>query len=148
MSVSLSFNPPVRYRRLDYLGHQMEFLVVRGLDEEQVFAMADADVGDSHARELSKHEVKLRPAVTLRRGGTNQFAQLPWSQRLTSGVDGDWFMVVRSLNKWLGAGHGLQRYALTVGIEVDRAERLYTELQIALQAQARAQGRAEATLGG
>ena len=54
MSVSLSFDPPVRYRRLDYFGHQMEFLVVRALDEEQVFAMADADVGDLHARGLTK----------------------------------------------------------------------------------------------
>lgn len=51
MSVSLSFNtPPVRYRRLDYIGHEMEFLVVRALDEEQVFAMADANVGDLPTR--------------------------------------------------------------------------------------------------
>ena len=148
MSVSLSFNPPVRYRRLDYIGHQMEFLVVRALDEEQVFAMADADVGDLHARELTKHEVKLQPAVTIRRRGTNQFAHRNWSQRLSSGVDGDWFMVVRSLNKWLRPSHGLQRYALTVTIEVDRSDRLYGELEIALRAQARARGRAEAKLGG
>lgn len=147
MSVSLSFNPPVRYRRLDYIGHQMEFLVVRALDEEQVFAMADADVGDLHARELTKHEVKLQPAVTIRRRGTNQFAHCDWSQRLSAGVDGDWFMVVRSLNKWLRASHGLQRYALTVAIEVERSDRLYNELEIALRAQARARGRAEATLG-
>ena len=148
MSVSLCFNPPVRYRRLDYIGHQMEFLVVRALDEEQVFAMADADVGDLHARELTAHEVKMHPAVTIRRRGTNQYAHHDWSQRLSTGVDGDWFMVVRSLNKWLRPTHGLQRYALTVTIEVDRADELHAELDIALRAQARARGRAEATLSG
>jgi len=139
LAVSLTFNPPVRYRRLDYLGHQMEFLVVRGFDENDVFRMADADVADAQAGELSRKEVTLRPSRTVRRRGTNQFARHDWRQRLSSGVDGDWFLVVRSLNKWLTREHGLQPYSLTVSYEVDQADRLYQELQVALQAQLRAQ---------
>ena len=142
MQVALTFNPPVRYRRLDYLGHQMEFLLVRGLDEETVFGMADADVGDVHARELSKHEVDLQPPRTTRSRGANQFARRAWSQRI-SATDEDWFIVVRSLNKWLTGDHGLQRYALSVGIEVDRSVALYGELQVALQAQAQVRARAQ-----
>jgi hypothetical protein len=139
LAVSLTFNPPVRYRRLDYLGHQMEFLVVRGLDENDIFRMADADVADAQAGELSKKEIALYPPRTARRRGTNQFARHDWRQRLSSGVDGDWFLVVRSLNKWLTADHGLQAYSLSVSYEVDQADRLYQELQVALQAQLRAQ---------
>lgn len=139
LAVSLTFNPPVRYRRLDYLGHQMEFLVVRGLDENDVFRMADADVADAQAGELSKKEVVLYPSRTIRRRGTNQFARHDWRQRLSSGVDGDWFLVVRSLNKWLSREHGLQPYSLTVSYEVDQADQLYQELGVALQAQLRAQ---------
>lgn len=139
LAVSLAFNPPVRYRRLDYLGHHMEFLVVRGLDENDVFAMADADVADAQAGELSKKEVKLHPPRTVRRRGTNQFGHNAWGQRLSSGVDGDWFLVVRSLNKWLTRSDGYQPYALTVSFEVDQADRLYQELQVALRAQLRAQ---------
>jgi len=141
VQVALTFNPPVRYRRLDYLGHQMEFLLVRGLDEETVFAMADADIGDVHARELTKCEIKLAPSRTTRSRGANQFARKAWSQRLSTGTEGDWFIVVRSLNKWLTGEHGLQSYALSVGIEVDRAPRLYGELEVALQAQAQARAR-------
>jgi hypothetical protein len=139
LAVSLTFNPPVRYRRLDYLGHQMEFLVVRGLDENDVFRMADADVADAQASELSKKEITLQPSRTVRRRGTNQFARHDWRQRLSSGVDGDWFLVVRSLNKWLSHEDGLQPYSLTVSYEVDQADKLYQELQVALQAQLRAQ---------
>lgn len=141
LKVSLTFNPPVRYRRLDYLGHQMEFLVVRGLDENDVFGMADAAVADAQAGELSKKEVTLQPPRTVRRRGTNQFARQDWRQRLSSGVDGDWYLVVRSLNKWLTREHGLQPYSLTVSYEVDQADRLYQELQVALQAQLHAQAR-------
>ena len=139
LAVSLTFNPPVRYRRLDYLGHHMEFLVVRGLDENDVFRMADADVADAQAGELSKNEVTLHPSRTVRRRGTNQFADHAWRQRLSSGVDGDWFLVVRSLNKWLTRADGLQPYSLTVSFEVDQADRLYQELEVALRAQLRAQ---------
>lgn len=142
IQVGLAFSPPVRYRRLDYLGHQMEFLLVRGLDEETVFRMADADVGELHAKELTKCEIKLAPSRTTRSRGTNQFARREWSQRI-GGTDGDWFIVVRSLNRWLTGEHGLQRYALTVGIEVERSQRLYGELQLALQAQAQARARVQ-----
>jgi hypothetical protein len=124
---------------LDYLGHQMEFLVVRGLDEDDVFRMADADVADAQASQLSKREVTLQPPRTVRRRGTNQHARHNWRQRLSTGVDGDWFLVVRSLNKWLVAAHGMQAYSVTVTYEVDQADRLYDELEIALRAQARAQ---------
>jgi hypothetical protein len=117
----------------------MEFLVVRGLDENDVFAMADADVADANAGELSKAEVTQHPARTIRRRGTNQFARHVWRQRLSSGVDGDWFLVVRSLNKWLTRADGYQSYALTVSFEVDQADRLYQELHVALRAQLRAQ---------
>ena len=41
-------------------------------------------------------------------------------------------IVVRSLNRWLTGKHGLQRCALTVGIEVERSLRLYGELRLAL----------------
>jgi Subtilase family len=139
LAVSLTFNPPVRYRRLDYLGHQMEFLVVRGLDEDDVFRMADADVANAQASELSKKEVTLHPSRTARRRGTNQFARHDWRQRLSSGVDGDWFLVVRSLSKWLTLDDGMQAYSLAVSYEVDQAEQLYSELQIALRAQLQAQ---------
>lgn len=139
LAVSLTFNPPVRYRRLDYLGHQMEFLVVRGLDENDIFRMADADVADAQAGELSQKEIALHPSRTARRRGTNQFARHDWRQRVSSGVDGDWFLVVRSLNKWLSPDDGMQAYSLTVSYEVDQADQLYQELRIALQAQLQAQ---------
>lgn len=49
--------------------------------------------------------------------------------------------MVRGLNKWLTRADGYQRYALTVSFEVDQADRLYQELEVALWAQLRPQAK-------
>jgi Subtilase family len=143
LTVSLAFESPVRHRRLDYLGTKMEFIVVRGLEEEETFDAASAKVKDVESTVLSKAAVDLKPTRTARSAGANQMATLTWTSR-PRGMDDedDWFLVVRSVNRWLRNAHGAQPYSVAVTMEVERSEQLFAELELELRAQAELEGEA------
>lgn len=130
LTVALAFDPPVRHRRFDYLAYQMEFLVVRGIALADVFEMAAAGIEDPAAGALADYEVKqLRPTRTDRSKGTCQVAHARWTKRPKADFHDDWYLVVRSLNKWMGTGAPPQPYAVTATIEVERGTELYVELE-------------------
>lgn len=142
LTVALAFDPPVRHRRFDYLAYQMDFLVVRGVDLVDLFEMAAADIEDPDGGKLGEYDVKLRPTRTARSRGTLQVGQRCWAQRPQDKFHDDWYIVVRSINKWMQTGASPQPYALTATLEVERGKHLYAELQaevhIELEARLRA----------
>jgi subtilisin family serine protease len=142
LAVALSFDPPVRYRRFDYLAYQMDFLLVRGVDLADLFEMAAADIEDPDAGKLGEYEVKLRPTRTARSRGTLQVGRRRWTQRPQDKFHDDWYIVVRSLNKWMKPGASPQPYALTAALEVERAEHLYAELEAEVRIELEARLRA------
>jgi subtilisin family serine protease len=129
LTIALAFDPPVRHRRFDYLAYHMEFLVVRGIDLANVFEMAAAGIEDPEAGALADYEVKMRPTRTVRSRGTCQVGYESWSRRPNKAFRDDWYLVVRSLNKWLDTDAPPQPYTVTATIEVEQATELYAELE-------------------
>jgi hypothetical protein len=139
MTVAMSFDPPVRYRRYDYLAYQMEFAVVRGLSEDQVFHLASSDNPGSLS-ELSKHQISTRPTVTANRQCVNQLARITYSRRPAARFQDDWYIVVRSLDRWM-RDRSPQPYAIAVALEVEDSVELYTQLRAEVEVRTRLRAR-------
>lgn len=143
LTVAVAFDPPVRHRRFDYLAFEMDFLVVRGIDLVDLFELSAAGIADPEGGTLGNYEVKMRPTRTTRSKGTLQVGSVSWSNRLQEKFHDDWYIVVRSFNKWMGAEATPQNYALTATLSVDRGTTLYAELEadvrLELEARARVQ---------
>lgn len=136
VSIALAFDPPVRHRRFDYLAHKLEFVLVRGLDIDSVYKLAGQDVGDPDAPSLSKFAYAgLRPTVTVRSRGANQMARVTSSRKPLDRHSSDWFVVVRSINRWLERESDPQPYALAVTLEVENTELLYAQVEARLEAE-------------
>lgn len=136
LSVALTFAPPVRHRRFDYLAFRMEFLVVRGVALPEVYEMAGADEDSPTAGKLAEHEVpNMRPTRTARGRGANQVGRLLLSQRPQEKWSDDWYVVVRSINRWMDAEADPQRYALALALGAERSTTLFNELEAELRAE-------------
>src|SRR5688500_11351387 len=129
-------------RRFDYLAYEMDFLVVRGIRLADVFEIAAAGLDDPEAGRLADYEVKLRAMRTVRRRRTCQGGRGSWNRRPRGDFREDWYVVVRSLNKWLSADAPPQPYALTATLEVERGTELYVELEAEVRVELEAQLRA------
>ncbi|MFI8531150.1 S8 family peptidase [Streptomyces aquilus] len=128
ITVSLAYDPPVRARRLDYLGSRMEFEMVRGLSpNEAVRLFLDAKVtgvaagAGSRLSQLSpRNRIKFSPSKTVRSQGANQFGCYTWKQSLTRIGDGpqEFLLAVQNTRRWAPA-RSRQDYALAVRFWVD-----------------------------
>lgn len=139
ITVGLSFDPPVRYRRYDYLAYQMEFAVVRGLSEDEVFHLASSD-NPGTLTELSKRHIDTRPTVTQNGRCVNQLARVTYSRRPAGKFQHDWYIVVRSLNRWM-RDRSPQPYALAAALEVEESARLYSQLRAEVEVRTRVRAR-------
>jgi hypothetical protein len=150
ISVAVAHDPPVRRRRSDYLGVELDFCVIRGLTLDEVF---DAYSGADPSAKLSelvpqRCRVTLSPGSTLRNGVARHRSTLQLATKESGGPDrNDWgsdtWLVIRSQNRWLPSDADAQKYAVAVSIEsTDPA--LYNEVRarIAQRATVRARARA------
>lgn len=161
MTVTLSFDPPVRARRMDYLATRLKFEVVRGLPADQVIEMFLSEAEDQTAGKRvkipkrsalslsdlsSQKRILLDPAQTFRSLGANQLARKTWQTSLPRFNDfpNDFFVVVQSLNRWASPTL-MQSYALTVRLWVDeKLPPIYEEVRTKVSAaRIRARGRAQ-----
>jgi len=107
ISIALAFDPPVRRRRLDYLGVEMDFLLLRGLDLKQV---TDSCKKVPRGSELDsampeKFKVQMVPKSTSKRGYTRKrstlqkgIAEMKGTPRNDYGEE--YWLVVRAERKW------------------------------------------------
>lgn len=150
ISVAVAHDPPVRRRRSDYLGVELDFCVIRGMTPDEVF---DAYSGADPSAKLSdlvpqRCHVAMSPGSTLRHGVARHRSTLQMATRESGGPDrNDWgsdmWLVIRSQNRWLSDDADAQKYAIAVSIEsTDRA--LYQEVRsrVAQRATVRARARA------
>lgn len=150
VSVSLAFDPPVRRRRLDYLGVQLDFCLVRGMDAQAVF---DAFRGADPRAKLSdliadRFRITMSPGSTVQDGvnrhrSTLQKAVKVFRQRDREDYGEDMWLVVRSHNRWLPTTTAPQKYAFAVVMEA-ASDDLYAQIRarITLRAALRARARA------
>lgn len=142
LTVALCFDPPVRHRRFDYLAYEMDFLVVRAIELADLFEVVAAGIQYPEAGKLGDYELKLRPTRTERSRGTCQLARRQWTRRPGEDFHDDWYVVVRSLNKWMSPDAPPQPYALTLTLEVERGAGFYAELEAQVRIELEAQLRA------
>lgn len=150
VSVSLAYDPPVRRRRLDYLGVQLDFCLVRGMDGPAVF---DAFRGADRDAKLSnliadRFRIAMSPASTLQDGVSRQRSTLQkavkvFARRDREDYGEDMWLVVRSHNRWLPSDAAPQRYAFAVVLEA-ASDDLYVQVRdrVTLRAALRARARA------
>jgi Subtilase family len=157
VTASLAFTPPVRHRRLDYMAFQMEFQLVRAISIDDVYELAsaeseldeeeevedadeardsDAEPQEENKKGLSAYELPMRPPITHRSKGANQMARYQSERRPGEKFHGDWFLVVRSLDKWMPPDSEPQPYALAICLEVEGATQLFLQLEAEIEAQA------------
>jgi hypothetical protein len=139
ITVGLAFTPPVRHRRFDYLAFQMDFQLVRGIELDEVFDLASDDFDTGEGESLSQFERTMRPTRTARSRGANQMARHPSSTRPIEKFHDDWYLVIKSFNKWMPKDADPQPYGLAVCVEAERATELYVELEAELTAELEAQ---------
>jgi hypothetical protein len=134
ITIGLAFSPPVRHRRFDYLGFEMDFQLVRAIDLDEVFELSDAEF--EPAENLREYEPKLYPTRKARSKGANQAARWSSAVRPQKKFHEDWFLVVKSFNKWMSPKAEPQPYALAVSIEAEESAELFVELEARLEAEA------------
>jgi hypothetical protein len=139
VTVGLAFTPPVRHRRFDYLAFQMDFQLVRGIELDEVFELVSDDFDSGDGESLTKHERAMRPTRTARSKGANQMARHQSATRPIEKFHDDWYLVVKSFNKWMPKDADPQPYGLSVCLESERSTELYVELQAELRAELEAQ---------
>lgn len=133
--VTLAYDPPVRRRRLDYLGVAMECFLVRGQSLEEVC--------DSFTRNESgpkgKFKMKFDLNSTTRKNSTLQRGECvmkrPENSRHNYGDE--YYLVVRCQRKWALSDIETQDFGLAVTLCADNTE-LYNQVALRLRQRTRA----------
>jgi len=145
--VALAFDPPVRRRRMDYLGVQMTFQMIRGKSLEEVLN-AYRSVGPEEEPDAAIQgscKIDFDPKETARDGGykrklsTLQRGDFNFIRNATRYGDTYW-LVVRSERKWAPVEIETQDYALAVVLAAED-DRLYSNVSLRLQQRTRIRAR-------
>ncbi len=146
--VALAFDPPVRRRRMDYLGVVMNFQMIRGKSLREVISAFEA-VGPDEESEGAipgpyniPFEPKARPLREAYRRNTStlQIGSFEFERGAARYGDTYW-LLVRSQRKWAPVEVERQEYAVAVTLEADDDE-LYNSVSLRLEQRTRVRGRA------
>ncbi|TGY42821.1 S8 family peptidase [Clostridium sartagoforme] len=123
IKVSLAFNPKVRNTRLDYLGVNMDFKIIKGKSQEEIYQMFTRLNGENQVS--IDGECETNPSSSLRSKGTLQKGIYEF-KRATNFNEEDIFVVVSCKKKW---DDSPQEYALVVGLETEENIDLYNVIR-------------------
>jgi hypothetical protein len=145
--VSLAYDPPVRRRRLDYLGVEMDIFLIRGKTIEEIHEAFRKLQPNEDAEEAIKGSARipLEPKSSSRNGGysrkksTLQRCEFVMKRPEGSNVDyGDeYHLVVRCERKWAPPDIETQDFALAVTLCADNPD-LYNQVALRIQQRVRA----------
>lgn len=139
--VTLAYDPPVRRRRLDYIGVAMEFFLIRGQRIDQVHDLFTRRPSGYDTN--SKYRVNFKPNSAIRKNCTLQRGEFIMKRIESSDQDygNEYFLVVRSERRWAPSEIEEQDFGLSVTLCANDSQ-LYN--QVALRIRERAQIRAQA----
>lgn len=117
IKATLAFDPPVRHTRLDYLGINMSFRLVRGWSAEQVFEHFRKRAGEEgrHPDLPSSNDCNLLPKKNLRDSGTLQSGLFTMKRNVPTWGD-TYYLVVRAEGGW--ASNFVTRQSFAVVVEI------------------------------
>lgn len=129
--VSLAYDPPVRRTRQDYVGTKVDFRLLRGYPEADVF---------EHFRErnqqtegpapdvANRFKCNLEPGPDTRAGNTLQTASITF-KRDTVSYGGEYHLVVRCISGWAEDQALDQRFAVVVELEHRAQVQIYERIR-------------------
>ena len=129
--VSLAYDPPVRRTRQDYLGTRMDFRLLRGCDESEVFEHfreRDKELEGAAPAVENKFKCKLAPGSDERANNTLQTASITF-KRDTEEYGDMYHLIVRCLAGWAVDQVLDQRFAVVVELEHQPAVRIYSRVR-------------------
>lgn len=143
--VALAFDPPVNGRRLDYLGVEMDWQLVRGATLDEVLeATRRLQPGEDAISRLQPSQVITcePPATTRGPGGysrkksTLQCGTFTMRGAVRRDYGADYWLVVRAERGWAVDEQQEQTYAVAIALEANTAE-LYAQVRQRIQQRAR-----------
>jgi hypothetical protein len=133
--VSIAYDPPVRRTRNDYLGTKMDFRLLRGIDEAELFEhFRDRDKALEGAAPAvpGRFKCKLQPGSDERANNTLQTASVTF-KRDTREYGEVYYLVVRCLSHWAVDQVFDQRFAVVVELEHQPEIRIYNRVRERVQ---------------
>jgi subtilisin family serine protease len=145
--VALAFDPPVRRRRVDYLGVQMTFQMIRGRSLDEVInAYRSVDAGEEPDSAIgSPYKIAFEPKESPRNAGyqrkmsTLQLGEFSFLKDVEKYGDTYW-LVVRAERKWAPDEVESQDYAVAVVLAAEN-DQLYNAVSLRLQQRVRVRAR-------
>jgi hypothetical protein len=138
ITVALAFDPPVRRRRMDYLGVHMNFMLIRGKTAEEIASAYRKMAGEKNPPPAFKtpYRVTVEPAQTTGPArGTLQRGEFRF-HREDRKYGETLHLVVRAERRWAPEVIESQAFAVAVTLEADDPQ-LYSRLRARLRARAR-----------
>lgn len=136
--VSIAYDPPVRRTRNDYLGTKMDFRLLRGIDEAELFEHfrdRDKKLDGAAPAVPPKFKCKLQPGSDERANNTLQTASVTF-KRDTVEYGEVYHLVVRCLSHWAVDQVLDQRFAVVVELEHQPEIRIYNRVRERVQVRA------------
>ena len=127
VTVSLAFNPPVRNTRLDYIGINMDYKLIKGKTREEVIAAFETQRGKEERISVEdKYVCDLNPGIMIRGNGTLQKSTFEFT-RDSNFHNENLYLVVNSKKNW---SDETQKYAIVVVLESeDKDLRIYNKIK-------------------
>jgi hypothetical protein len=144
--ISLAYDPPVRRRRQDYLGVEMDITLIRGKTLDEVFNAYRSVGPDEEPTSIINGKIELEPKANprntcyCRKNSTLQRCEKVWlrQERINSNYGDEYYLVIRCERKWAPIDIKSQSFGLAVTLSSDD-KHLYD--QVALRIRQRLQAR-------
>lgn len=132
IKVTLTFDPPVRHTRKDYLGCEMNFRLIRGKSADEVFTFFKIKEDDGKTSEMSQgNNCDLKPGANSRDFSTVQTASVTYDRAMQNYGD-TYYLVVRCQAGWADFIQS-QRYAIVVEMTHSQDINIYQTIQQRIQ---------------
>lgn len=141
--VALAFDPPVRGRRLDYLGVEMHMALIRGVTlDEVVERFGRIEAGEAAEKAFGSPQlVALQPGPGSRQGYQRKKSTLQAGTFTIKGGNpqrygNEYWLVIVAERKWAPPEFDAQRYAVAVTLEAESPE-VYVQVRQRIRSRAR-----------
>lgn len=132
IKVTLTFDPPVRHTRKDYLGCEMNFRLIRGKSANEVFEFFKVKEDNGAISEMSQsNNCDLKPGANSRDFSTVQTASVTYDRAMQNYGD-SYYLVVRCQAGWADFIQ-VQRYAIVVEMTHVQDINIYQTIQQRIQ---------------
>ncbi|VFJ14051.1 S8 family peptidase [Candidatus Nitrosocosmicus franklandus] len=136
LSITLTYDPPIRKNRINYLGVAMEFHLYHNLDMDDLNSSLSADIDKEYPDDeiqkidIKKNEIMLKPGINIRKKGVHQKGiRIIKPHEISSNKPLLLSVVSRDLG-WIENVSYEQDYSIIVAIEQVNNLKLYNAIKL------------------